>query len=115
MTTSLDHDDFAFLMENARIARALDDASIPIVLLDRTVVPYPRRGHHDLVGIDNRRAGFLITEHLLNLGARRVAFVALPNAVNHVVRRGMRMRNATESSIASSSRNSRMAPDHGSS
>jgi len=50
---------------NARIARALDDADIPIVLLDRTVVPYPRRGHHDLVGIDNRRAGYVITEHLL--------------------------------------------------
>src|SRR6266446_1975181 len=42
---------------NQRIARALDDARIPIILLDRTVVPYPQRGHHDLVGIDNRRAG----------------------------------------------------------
>lgn len=65
---------------NARIARALDDAGIPVVLLDRTVVPYPRRGHHDLVGIDNRRAGYVITDHLLGLGARRVAFVARPHA-----------------------------------
>ena len=56
---------------NARIARALDEAGIPVVLLDRTVVPYPRRGHHDLVGIDNRRAGYVITEHLLR--ARRAA------------------------------------------
>ena len=65
---------------NQRIARALDDARIPIVLLDRTVVPYPGRGHHDLVGIDNRRAGYVITEHLLKLGARRIAFLARPNA-----------------------------------
>jgi DNA-binding LacI/PurR family transcriptional regulator len=65
---------------NHRIARALDDARIPIVLLDRDVTPYPRRGHHDLVGIDNRRAGFMITEHVLRLGSRRVAFVAQPNA-----------------------------------
>jgi DNA-binding LacI/PurR family transcriptional regulator len=64
---------------NHRIARALDDARIPTVLLDRTVPPYPRRGHHDLVGIDNRRAGYVITEHLLELGARRIAFVALAN------------------------------------
>ena len=64
---------------NRRIAQALDEARIPIVLLDRTVVPYPRRGHHDLVGIDNRRAGYVITEHLLRLGARRIAFVAIPN------------------------------------
>jgi GntR family transcriptional regulator of arabinose operon len=65
---------------NQRIGRALDAARIPIVLLDRTVVAYPGRGHHDLVGIDNRRAGYVITEHLLRLGARRIAFLALPNA-----------------------------------
>jgi GntR family transcriptional regulator of arabinose operon len=64
---------------NGRIAQALDEARIPVVLLDRTVLPYPRRGHHDLVGIDNRRAGYVITEHLLRLGSRRIAFVALPN------------------------------------
>ena len=64
---------------NQRIAQAFDEARIPIVLLDRTVLPYPRRGHHDLVGIDNRRAGYVVTEHVLRLGSRRVAFVALPN------------------------------------
>lgn len=65
---------------NARITRALDDARIPIVLLDRTAVPYPHRGRHDLVGLDNRRAGYVVTDHLLGHGARRVAFVALPDA-----------------------------------
>jgi len=65
---------------NQRIARALDEARIPVILLDRTVVPYPGRGHHDLVGIDNRRAGYVITEHVLQLGSHRVAFMAMPNA-----------------------------------
>ena len=65
---------------NTRIAAALDEARIPVVLLDRTVLPYPRRGQHDLVGIDNRRAGYLITDHLLRRGCRRLAFLALPNA-----------------------------------
>ena len=64
---------------NHRIADALDRARIPIVLLDRTVAAYPHRGHHDLVGIDNRRAGYVITEHLLQLGSRRIGFVAVPN------------------------------------
>ena len=70
-----DTDDF-----NKRIADALDEAAIPVVLLDRTVLPYPRRGSHDLVGIDNRRAGYVLTEHLLRLGARRIAFAASPHA-----------------------------------
>src|SRR4029078_11743020 len=41
---------------NERIGRALDEARIPVILLDRTIVPYPQRGHHDIRGIDNRRA-----------------------------------------------------------
>lgn len=65
---------------NRKIVQALDEARIPVVLLDRTVVPYPERGVHDLVGIDNRRAGYRITEHVLRLGSRRIAFVAVEHA-----------------------------------
>ena len=65
---------------NGGLRRRSTTPAFPVVLLDRTVVPYPRRGHHDLVGIDNRRAGYVITEHLLRLGARRLAFVALAHA-----------------------------------
>lgn len=69
---------------NRRISRALDAAGIPVVLLDRTVTPYPERGPHDLVGIDNRRAGFVMADHLARLGARRVAFVAIPETASTV-------------------------------
>src|SRR6185369_15442936 len=79
---------------NLRIARALDDAHIPVILLDRTVLPYPQRGHHDLVGIDNRRAGYLVTEHLLRLGARRIAFVGVGNAAATVDARASGYREA---------------------
>jgi DNA-binding LacI/PurR family transcriptional regulator len=69
---------------NARITAALKKAGIPIVLLDRPVQPYGLREEHDLVGIDNRRAGFRITEHLLRLGSRRVAFASLAHAASTV-------------------------------
>ncbi len=65
---------------NHRIVDALDAARIPVVLLDRTVTPYPDPGRHDLVGIDNRRAGYVMTEHLLSAGAKRVVFVRQPNS-----------------------------------
>jgi GntR family transcriptional regulator, arabinose operon transcriptional repressor len=61
---------------NRRIASAFDRAGIPVVLLDRCFAPYPLRSKYDLVGIDNRSAGFLITQHLLLHGARRIVFVA---------------------------------------
>ena len=61
---------------NQKIAAQLEAARIPIVLLDRDVVPYPHRSRHDLVGIDNRRAGYIAAEHLLREGAGRVHFLA---------------------------------------
>ncbi|MBU0677376.1 MAG: GntR family transcriptional regulator [Verrucomicrobia bacterium] len=53
----------------------LADTTIPLVLLDRDIVRYPERSPYDLVGIDNRRAGYQATDHLLKLGCRRVDFV----------------------------------------
>ncbi len=61
---------------NADVLSALERAGIPIVLLDRCVRPFPDRCAHDLVGIDHRRVGYRLTQHLLDLGCRRVAFVA---------------------------------------
>ncbi len=69
---------------NHRIVRALDDAGIPVVLLDRPVTPYPDPGYHDLVGIDNRRAGYVMTEHLLQRGAQRITFVRQQNSSSTV-------------------------------
>lgn len=65
---------------NRRIGRALDAARIPVVLLDRTIEPYPDPGRHDLVGIDNRRAGYIVTDHLRRLGCERIAFIGPPHA-----------------------------------
>ena len=65
---------------NRTIAEIFDRAGIPIVLLDRDLVAYPERSHYDLVGIDNRRAGYAITEHLLRCGCRRVVFIGRPGS-----------------------------------
>jgi DNA-binding LacI/PurR family transcriptional regulator len=51
---------------NLAIVARLEVARIPIVLLDRCAARYPGRVAHDLVGIDNRRAGYMAAEHLLH-------------------------------------------------
>jgi DNA-binding LacI/PurR family transcriptional regulator len=61
---------------NRRVMRTLERAKIPTVLLDRCYLPYPERSAHDLVGIDNRRTGYMATEHLLQLGLTSLAFLA---------------------------------------
>ena len=65
---------------NHKIVGAFDRAGIPVVLLDRDLEPYPQRSKYDLVGIDNRRTGFLATEYVIKAGAKRIAFFARPNS-----------------------------------
>jgi GntR family transcriptional regulator of arabinose operon len=72
---------------NHRITSAFDQAEIPVVLLDRDIYAYPKRSRYDLVTIDNRRAGFVITSHVLDCGARRLVFLARPNSAPTVVMR----------------------------
>lgn len=63
---------------NRRLAESLRDAGIPVVLLDRDLVDYPGRSDFDLVGMDNMAGGYLLAEHLIKLGCKKIAFVARP-------------------------------------
>lgn len=81
---------------NLRIASALDAAGIPLILLDRSVYPYPKRGPYDLVGIDNRRVGFAVTEHLISAGASRVAFLGCVDAAPTIAARRAGYREAVD-------------------
>ena len=72
---------------NRQILDSCRKAGIPIVLLDRDVCQYPERSRCDLVGIDNQRAGHIVTNHLLEQGCKRVVFVAAPDSAPTVERR----------------------------
>jgi DNA-binding LacI/PurR family transcriptional regulator len=65
---------------NRLIVDTFDSAQVPVVLLDRDLVPYPDRSCYDLVGIDNRRAGYVLTACLLQAGCRRLAFIGRPRS-----------------------------------
>ena len=67
---------------NRRIVSALDDARLPVVLLDRDYVKYPGRSNHDLVGINNRRVGHTITDHLFEVGCKRLVFILRPGSTS---------------------------------
>ena len=65
----------------------LTDAKIPVVLLDRDIVDYPQRSKFDVVGIDNRRAGCVATQHLIDAGCRRIGFIGRPHLAPSCVAR----------------------------
>ncbi len=69
---------------NRRVLKELRAAAIAVVLLDSRPDAFPSRAQCDLVGIDNHRAGYLATEHLLRLKTERVGFMAYQNQASTV-------------------------------
>lgn len=81
---------------NRDISNQFSDAGIPVILLDRNLVPFPHSGHFDLIGLDNVAAGYLIAEHLIKLECQRIAFVSRPLSAPTVERRIAGAREALE-------------------
>ncbi|NIV34604.1 MAG: substrate-binding domain-containing protein, partial [Anaerolineae bacterium] len=55
----------------------LERLGVPVVLINSLV---QHRGRYTFsIGVDNRHGGILATEHLLQLGHRRIAYVAAPD------------------------------------
>jgi DNA-binding LacI/PurR family transcriptional regulator len=79
---------------NRAISGRFREAGIPVVLLDRDLTPFPRTGQFDLVGIDNAAAGYLLAEHLVKLGCRKITFVIKPFSAPTVERRVAGVREA---------------------
>lgn len=61
---------------NTAVLKLLRRAGIPVVLLDRRPDSPSEPFRADLAGIDNQRAGFLATNHLVARGLRHIAFIA---------------------------------------
>jgi DNA-binding LacI/PurR family transcriptional regulator len=72
---------------NRRILSALQEAGIAVVLLDRWPSKTPGRNRPDLVGINNRQAGYTATEHLLQHGCRRIGFMGYHGAQSTLTER----------------------------
>lgn len=81
---------------NARIAELFEEAGIPLVLIDRDIVPYPERSRHDVVGIDNRRAAYVLTRHMLQAGCTKLVFVGRVGSAPSCVARSVGFRDALQ-------------------
>jgi DNA-binding LacI/PurR family transcriptional regulator len=72
---------------NRRILSAFKQAGIAVVLLDRRYSQAPERNRPDLVGINNHQAGYAASEHLVNLGCRRIGFIGYHGAPSTIAER----------------------------
>ena len=63
---------------NRRLAESLRETGIPVVLIDRDLMDFPGRSDFDLVSLDNMTSGYMVANHLVKLGCKRLFFVARP-------------------------------------
>jgi GntR family transcriptional regulator of arabinose operon len=72
---------------NRRIVAAFKQAQVALVLLDRHTSKTPERDRPDLVGLNNRQAGYVATEHLIKLGCNRIGFLGHHGAISTIAAR----------------------------
>ncbi len=72
---------------NREVVDTLVAAGIQVVLIDRDIVSYPERSEFTRIGYDNRRGGLLLTNHLISVGCKRIAFVGIPEVSTVVANR----------------------------
>ena len=60
---------------NKNIAEQLTKAGIAVVLLDRDITDSYHRSAFDIVGINNEQSSLILTNHLIELGCRKIDFV----------------------------------------
>jgi GntR family transcriptional regulator, arabinose operon transcriptional repressor len=82
---------------NRRILSAFRDAGVAVVLLDRWHSKTPERQRPDLVGINNRQAGYTAAKHLLDHGCTRIGFIGHHGAQSTI---SERMRGYEEALLA---------------
>ncbi len=69
---------------NRRLTDRLRLAGVPVILLDRDVSDFPSRSDFDLVCTDNVAAGFILAEHMIKLGSKRIGFFTRPESLASV-------------------------------
>jgi DNA-binding LacI/PurR family transcriptional regulator len=63
---------------NREITEVISQAGIPLVLIDSDIRAYPAQCDFDLVSMDHVQAAYILTEHVIEQGFRRIFFFAPP-------------------------------------
>jgi GntR family transcriptional regulator of arabinose operon len=79
---------------NHRILAAFKEARIPVVLLDHRPSAAPEPARADVVGLNNPQAGYVATEHLIQLGCRQIGFLAYQGSETAIIGRAAGYREA---------------------
>ena len=69
---------------NLQICKRISDANIPMLLIDRDILAFPKRSNFDVVCLDNFSAGCIMAQHLLDAGCEVIHFFQRPDSASSV-------------------------------
>lgn len=69
---------------NRAICEKIRLAGIPLILIDRDIVPIPEKSPFDVVGLDNYSAASRMARHLIDAGCKQIHFFYRPHSAYSV-------------------------------
>jgi DNA-binding LacI/PurR family transcriptional regulator len=69
---------------NKEVCQKIKDAGIPLVLIDRDIVEFPLRSDFDLVCLDNFKGGYIMAQHLIDMGCEQIHYFFRPDSAASV-------------------------------
>ena len=79
---------------NSFLLNKLQKAGIQTILVDAGITEFPDNITHDIISIDNYRAGYTLAKHMLSNGSDRIDFFTMPNVGRTVHMRLMGVQSA---------------------
>lgn len=72
---------------NNEICNLISEAKVPLILLDKDIFQLPMRSRFSVVSLDNYSAGYLMTRHLMERGAKNIYFIYRTDSASSIDRR----------------------------
>ena len=81
---------------NKNICHKISQAKIPLILIDRDIVPPPQKSPFDVVCLDNYGAGCVMAQHLIDAGCKKIYFLYRPSSAYSVKVRCLAVKNTVQ-------------------
>ncbi|MEH6680252.1 MAG: LacI family DNA-binding transcriptional regulator [Sediminicola sp.] len=72
---------------NNQICKLIDGFHTPVVLIDRDIYRFPERSEYTVVGLDNYKAGYSMTQHLIDNGCTTIYLICRRDSASSVYKR----------------------------
>ncbi len=72
---------------NETVCKFFHSKNIPLILLDRDINSFPHNSRYDIISLDNFHGGYVMAEHLISAGCKKIYFFHRKDSASSVYHR----------------------------